>query len=130
MTPDTNSSQTLTMRYRMSARDAHYGGDLVNGARSLLYMGDVAARFMTKLYKNRGRCVGMPICRFYSPVFAGDYLEFVARIVKQEGKKATIEIRSFKIAYVPEEKPFDSTIDVFADPPVSTMAVYEYESRF
>ena len=130
MTPNNTTSQTLTMRYRMSERDAHYGGGLVNGARSLLYMNDVAARFMTKLHNNRGRCTAMDTCRFYSPVFAGDYLEFAARILKQDGKKVTIEIRSFKIAYVPENRSFDSTIDVLADPPLSTMAVFEYESRF
>lgn len=130
MTATTDTSQTLIMRYRMSERDAHYGGGLVNGARSLLYMNDVAARFMTRLFNNRGRCTAMDICRFYAPVFAGDYLEFQARIVKQEGKRVTFEIRSFKIAYVPGKRAFDSTIDVYADPPMSAMAVYEYESRF
>ncbi|MDR2076010.1 MAG: hypothetical protein LBP61_03630 [Desulfovibrio sp.] len=126
----TDKDTTLTMRYRMSERDAHYGGGLVNGARSLLYMGDVAARFMTKIYANRGRCTGMEVCRFYSPVFAGDYLEFVARILAREGKKATLEIRSFKVAYVPKTPPFDSSIDVHADPELSTMAIFTYESRF
>ncbi|MDR1360138.1 MAG: acyl-CoA hydrolase [Deltaproteobacteria bacterium] len=130
MTTDNNAPTALSMRYRMSERDAHYGGGLVNGARSLLYMGDVAARLMTELYANRGRCTGLKLCRFHSPVFAGDYLEFAARVLAREDKKVTLEIRSFKVAFVPQDPPFDSSIDVQANPELSTRAIFTYESRF
>ena len=42
-------SKEVTMRYRMSDRDVFYGGGVVNGARSITYMGDVADRLMAKL---------------------------------------------------------------------------------
>ena len=46
------SEQTVTMRYRMSSRDEFYGGGVVNGARSITYMGDTADRLMAKVCGN------------------------------------------------------------------------------
>lgn len=121
------SEQTVTMRYRMSNRDVFYGGGVVNGARSITYMGDVADRLMAKVYGNVGRCSKVKKIRLYVPCFAGDYMEFIARLKCEEGKKAIIEVRSFKIAVIPEKPEFESSIDVLEDPPISTEAVFEYE---
>ena len=45
----------ITMRYRMSTRDAFYGGGVVNGARSITLLEDAADRLMAKVYKNTDR---------------------------------------------------------------------------
>ncbi len=120
--------KTVTMRYRMSDRDVFYGGGVVNGARSITYMGDVAERLMAKVFGNCGKCVRVNKIRLYGPCFAGDYMEFIARIVEISGKKATIEVRSFKVAVIPEKPQFPSSIDVLEDPPISTAALFVYES--
>lgn len=120
---------TVTMRYRMSSRDVFYGGGVVNGARSITYMGDVAERLMAKVFKNAGRCVCVEKIRLHSPVFAGDYMEFIARITELKGKVARIECRSFKVAVIPENPPFESSIDVLEEPILSTSGVFLYESR-
>ena len=93
---------TITFRYRMSDRDVFYGGGVVNG-------------------------VEVKKVRLYTPCFAGDYMEYIAGIRKQEGNKVLIEVRSFKIIEVPADPPYPSSIDVLEDPPLSTVVQFWYE---
>lgn len=123
-----NHLDTVTYRYRMSDRDVFYGGGVVNGARSITLANDTANRMMAKAFENTGRCVEVKKVRLYEPCFAGDYMEFVARIVHQEGNRAVIEVRSFKIIEVPENPPFPSSIDVLPEPPLSTVVQFIYET--
>ena len=121
--------ETMTYRYRMSDRDVFYGGGVVNGARSITLMEDCAKRLMAKTYGNLGRCVETKKVRLYTPCFAGDYMEYIAKIKKVEDGKALIEVRSYKIIEVPENPPFPSSIDVLTDPPLSTVVQFVYEIR-
>lgn len=121
------SEQTVTMRYRMSDRDVFYGGGVVNGARSITLMEDTAKRLMAKEFRNTGRCVQVKKVRLYVPCFAGDYMEYIARVKGAEGNKVEIEVRSFKIAVIPENPPFESSIDVLEDPPLSTAVSFVFE---
>ena len=116
----------ITMRYRMSTRDAFYGGGVVNGARSITLLEDAADRLMAKVYKNTGRCSKVKKIRLFVPCFAGDYIEIRARILKEEDEKTLIEVRSFKVAQIPEKPKFASSIDVLEDPTLSTLAIFEY----
>lgn len=120
--------ETITMRYRMSDRDVFYGGGVVNGARNITLMNDCANRLMAKIFQNTGHCIEVKKVRLYVPIFAGDYIEFIARIKRKEEKKALIEVRAFKIIEVPENPPFPSSIDVLLDPPLCTVAQFIYES--
>lgn len=124
----TDQNKTVTMRYRMSDRDVFYGGGVVNGARSITLMGDTAERLMAKVFGNKGKCIKANSIRLYTPCFAGDYIEFIARIKAVEGKKATIEVRSFTVAFIPESPKFPSSIDVHEAPPISTAAEFVYEA--
>ena len=118
----------IIFRYRMSDRDVFYGGGVVNGARSLTLMNDAANRLMAKVFQNTGHCVGVNKVRLYNPCFAGDYMEFHAKLIKKEGNKAVIQVRSYKIIEVPENPPYPSSIDVLPDPPLSTIVEYVYET--
>jgi hypothetical protein len=118
--------QEVTLRYRMAVRDVFYGGGVVPGSRSFTLMGDASDRLMTKVYNNPGRCVGIRRLRLYAPVYAGDYMEFHARIIALEGRETIIEARSFKIACLPENPAFDSSIDVYEEPPVSVTGIFRY----
>ena len=120
--------QSVTFRYRMSDRDVFYGGGVANGARSITLANDAANRLMAKVFQNTGHCVEVGKVRLYEPCFAGDYMEFIARIKKMEGNRAVIEVRSFKIIEVPENPPFPSSIDVLPEPPLSTIVQFVYES--
>lgn len=121
--------ETVTMRYRMSDRDVFYGGGVVNGARGMTLMEDCAKRLMAKVYQNTGRCIKVKKVRLYEPLFAGDYMEFIARVKKKEGNKALIEVRAFKIIEVPENPPYPSSIDVLEDPPLCTVVQFVYEAN-
>ncbi|WP_329887887.1 hotdog fold domain-containing protein [Pseudoramibacter faecis] len=120
--------ETVTMRYRMSDRDVFYGGGVVNGARCITLMGDTANRLMAKAFGNTGHCVAVKKIRLYVPMFAGDYIELVAGLRKQAGKKSLIEVRAFKIIEVPKDPPYPSSIDVLPEPPLCTVARFVYET--
>lgn len=123
-----NEQQTVTYRYRMSDRDVFYAGGVVNGARNITLMNDTANRLMAKVFGNTGHCVEVKKVRLYVPSFAGDYMEYIARIKNIEGNRALIEVRSFKIIEVPENPPFPSSIDVLPEPPLSTVVQFVYET--
>ncbi len=120
--------ENVTFRYRMSDRDVFYGGGVVNGARSITLANDAANRLMAKVFQNTGHCVEVKKVRLYDPCFAGDYMEFIARVKKMEGNRAVIEVRSFKIIEVPENPLYPSSIDVLSKPPLSTVVQFVYES--
>ncbi len=120
--------ETVTMRYRMSDRDVFYGGGVVNGARSITLMNDAANRLMAKTFGNTGHCTKVKKVRLYVPCFAGDYMEYIARIKRTEGNRSLIEVRAFKIIDVPENPPYPSSIDVLPDPPLCTVCQFVYET--
>lgn len=59
----------------MSAHDAHYGGNLVDGARMLALFGDVATELLIQLDGDEGLFVAYDKVEFLAPVYAGDYIE-------------------------------------------------------
>ena len=63
----------------MSAHDAHYGGDLVDGARMLALFGDVATELLIRGDGDEGLFAGYAIVEFLAPVLAGDYIEAQGR---------------------------------------------------
>lgn len=126
---DAQSGDSIIFRYRMSDRDKFYGGGVVNGARSITLAENAAARLMAKVFKNTGRCIGVNKVRLYTPCFAGDYMEFHARLLRMEEDVAIIQVRSFKIIVVPENPPYPSSIDVLQEPILSTVVEFRYKVR-
>ena len=61
--------------------DAHYGGNLVDGARMLALFGDVATELLVRLDGDEGLFVAYESVEFLAPVYAGDYIEAEGRIV-------------------------------------------------
>ena len=70
------------IRLRMSAHDAHYGGNLVDGARMLGLFGDVATELLIRSDGDEGLFVAYDNVEFLAPVFAGDYIEATGEITK------------------------------------------------
>ena len=62
-----------TIRLRMSAGDAHYGGNLVDGAKMLQLFGDVATELLIMQDGDEG---------LLAPVHGGDYIEAEGEITK------------------------------------------------
>ena len=105
-----------TIRLRMSAHDAHYGGNLVDGARMLALFGDVATELLIRLDGDEGLFVAYDSVEFLAPVYAGDYVEAEGSIVKTGNTSRRMEFEARKvIAARPEIN--DSAADGL-DPPV------------
>ena len=73
---------TVVLRLRMGKHDAHYGGDLVDGARMLGLFGDVATELLIRLDGDEGLFRAYDAVDFLSPVFAGDYIEAQGTITR------------------------------------------------
>ena len=63
------------IRLRMSAKDAHYGGNLVDGAHMVHLFGDVATELLIMTDGDEGLFCAYDNIEFLAPVYAGDYIE-------------------------------------------------------
>jgi 3-aminobutyryl-CoA ammonia-lyase len=110
------------IRLRMSAHDAHYGGNLVDGARMLGLFGDVATELLIRHDGDEGLFAGYEKVEFKAPVFAGDYIEAVGEItqVGNSSRKMTFEARK---VIVPRPDLNESAADALAEPIVVCRAI-------
>ena len=107
---------TSVLRVRMSALDAHYGGNLVDGARMLVLFGDVATELLIRLDGDEGLFASYDSVEFLAPVFAGDYIEATGRVVKIGRTSRRMEFEARKVIAARPELG-ESAADVL-DPPV------------
>jgi len=70
------------LRVRMSSHDAHYAGELVDGARMLALFGDLATELLILLDGDEGLFRAYDSVEFLAPVFAGDYIFATAELVR------------------------------------------------
>jgi acetate CoA/acetoacetate CoA-transferase alpha subunit len=106
-----------TIRVRMSAHDAHYGGELVDGARLLQLFGDVATELLILHDGDEGLFAAYDSVEFLAPVHAGDYVEATGEITRvgNTSRRMTFEARKV-IAPRPELSP--SAAEALAAPVV------------
>lgn len=110
------------IRLRMSAHDAHYGGNLVDGARMLGLFGDVATELLIMRDGDEGLFAGYEKVEFLAPVFAGDYIEAVGRIISEGNSSRKMEFEARKVI-APRPDICDSAADVLAEPIVVCRAI-------
>lgn len=103
------------IRMRMSMHDAHYGGNLVDGAKMLNLFGDVATELLILQDGDEGLFAGYEKVEFLAPVFAGDYIEAVGEItnVGNSSRKMVFEARK---VIIPRPDINESACDVLAEP--------------
>jgi 3-aminobutyryl-CoA ammonia-lyase len=110
--------EKVVIRLRMSSHDAHYGGNLVDGARMLQLFGDVATELLIRHDGDEGLFRAYDSVEFLAPVFAGDYIEAIGEIVSagNTSRKMIFEARKvIALANIPGN---DSACDVLAEPVV------------
>ena len=88
---------SATLRVRMGQEDAHYGGNLVAGARTLELFGDVITELAVITDGDEGLFVGYERIEFLAPVHAGDFLEVTGRIVRFGSTSRTVEFEARKV---------------------------------
>ncbi|HIT49042.1 MAG TPA: 3-aminobutyryl-CoA ammonia lyase [Candidatus Coprenecus stercoripullorum] len=105
------------IRIRMSSHDAHYGGNLVDGARMLQLFGDVATELLIRHDGDEGLFKAYDNVEFMAPVYAGDYIEAEGEIVSvgNTSRKMVFEARK---VIAPRQDISDSAADVLAEPVV------------
>ena len=103
------------IRLRMSSHDAHYGGNLVDGARMLQLFGDVATELLIQLDGDEGLFKAYDSVEFMAPVFAGDYIEAEGEIVNVGNSSRKMKFKARKVI-VPRPDLSDSAAAVLAEP--------------
>lgn len=103
------------IRLRMSAHDAHYGGNLVDGARMLGLFGDVATELLIRNDGDEGLFVAYDNVEFLAPVFAGDYIEAEGEIVSTGASSRKMVFEARKVI-VPRTDINESACDVLDQP--------------
>lgn len=103
------------IRLRMSAHDAHYGGDLVDGARMLQLFGDVATELLIRRDGDEGLFRAYDKIEFLAPVYAGDYIEAVGSIV-EEGNTSRKMVFEARKVIIPRRDISESACEVLEEP--------------
>lgn len=106
---------TSVIRLRMGAKDAHYGGNLVDGAKMLELFGDVATELLIKQDGDEGLFCAYDMVEFKAPVYAGDYIEARGEIVKVGNTSRKMVFEAYKVvASRPDISA--SAADILAEP--------------
>lgn len=105
------------IRVRMSCHDAHYGGNLVDGAKMLQLFGDVATELLILRDGDEGLFKAYDNVEFMAPVYAGDYIEATGEIVSEGNTSRKMVFEARKVI-APRPDISDSACDVLEEPVV------------
>lgn len=107
--------EKVLIRLRMGSNDAHYGGNLVDGAKMLQLFGDVATELLIRNDGDEGLFVAYDMVQFTAPVYAGEFIEAEGSItsVGNSSRKMTFEARK---VVVPRPDISDSAADFLETP--------------
>ncbi len=106
---------TAFLRLRMSAHEAHYGGDLVDGARIMQLFGDLATEILIRHDGDEGLMRAFETIDLLAPVRAGDYIEARATLTEAGRTSRRITFEAHKVIMArPDISP--SAADVLPEP--------------
>ncbi len=103
------------IRVRMSTGDAHYGGNLVDGAKMLQLFGDVATELLIRNDGDEGLFVAYDNVEFLAPVHAGEFIEAVGEITKLGNTSRKMKFEARKVI-IPRPDVNDSACDILEEP--------------
>ncbi len=105
----------ITLKLRLSQADAHYGGNLVDGAKILALFGDAATELLICTDGDEGLFRAYDAVDFLAPLYAGDFIEVSAELVASGNTSRKMRFECLKtIAARPDLSP--SAADVLAKP--------------
>lgn len=107
--------EKVMIRLRMGSHDAHYGGNLVDGAKMLQLFGDVATELLIRNDGDEGLFKAYDMVEFLAPVYAGDYIEAVGEIthIGNTSRKMVFEARK---VIMPRPDISESAADFLPEP--------------
>jgi 3-aminobutyryl-CoA ammonia-lyase len=86
-----------TLRLRIGQHDAHYGGNLVDGARILALFGDVATEILIRHDGDEGLFRAYDSVEFLAPVYAGDFIEVEGELLQVGGSSRKMRFEARKV---------------------------------
>lgn len=111
------------IRVRVSASQAHYGGDLVDGAFVLQLFGDCATELLIRHDGDEGLFLTYSDVQFKAPVYAGDFIEAVGEITEVGNTSRKMEFYAVKQITRPTDSGLSpSAMDVLTEPVVVATA--------
>ena len=81
------------IRRRLGSEDAHYGGNLVAGAKQLEIVGDLITELAMRYDGDEGLFRAYESVEFLAPLYAGDWVEAKGRIVRVGNSSRTVSSR-------------------------------------
>jgi len=114
-TPTHGVGLAVTLRLRMSLHDAHYGGNLVDGARMLGLFGDVATELLIRLDGDEGLFRAYDQVEFLAPVHAGDFIEVRGEVTSVGRTSRKMRFEAVKVIRA-QPLVSDSAAEVLAPP--------------
>ncbi len=112
-----DSQGPVLIRVRMSQADAHYGGNLVDGARLLQLFGDVATELLVRHDGDEGLFRAYDSIEFLAPVHAGDTVEATGEITRAGETSRAMRFEARKVI-APRPDLCDSAAEMLAEPVV------------
>jgi 3-aminobutyryl-CoA ammonia-lyase len=107
------------IRLRLGQEDAHYGGNLVAGARQLEIVGDLITELAMRHDGDEGLFRAYESVEFLAPLYAGDWIEARGRIVQVGNTSRKCEFEIHKIGGARTD--VSESAAEFLDEPVLTL---------
>jgi 3-aminobutyryl-CoA ammonia-lyase len=114
--------EKATLRLRLSQADAHYGGDLVDGAKVLALFGDLATELLIRHDGDEGLFRSYEDIDFLAPLYAGDFIELEGKIIAIGNTSRKMEFACYKVI-TPRKDISDSAADLLDERILTTKAI-------
>jgi len=110
---------TALIRLRLGQEDAHYGGNLVAGARQLEIVGDLITELAMRYDGDEGLFRAYESVEFLAPLFAGDWVEARGRMVSAGRTSRRCEFEVWKVGAARTD--LGESAAEFLDEPILTL---------
>lgn len=108
----------IVLRVRMSTKDAHYAGELVNGAKMLDYFGDVATELAIRLDGDEALFRTYEHVDWLAPVYAGDFIEYHGWLEKVGKTSHQMCFEAYKVIEPAREDGVEASAANVLNPPI------------
>ena len=112
----------VMIRLRVGMEQAHYAGDLVDGAWVLKLFGDVATELLIRHDGDEGLFRAYDDIEFLAPVKAGDYLEVIGEITDAGNTSRRMQFEARKVIQLAGNPDQPSQAEVLDEPEVVVRA--------
>jgi len=106
----------VMIRVRLGLEEAHYAGNLVDGAHMLKLFGDVATELLIRHDGDEGLFRAYDAVEFLAPVYAGDYIEAVGSITHVGNTSRKMDFEARKVVRLTDNPDQPSQAEVLDEP--------------